>query len=68
MTKSKPYNEKNDDPQDKRMTRGMTPAEKKEYKKKDHAHGKKKKPKTMAEDDKADLKIRKEILAKRKKK
>jgi len=68
MPKSKPYNEKNDDPQDKRRTRGMTPAEKREYEKKDKAHGKKKKPKTMAEDDKVDKKIRKEILAKRKKK
>ena len=68
MSKSKPYNEKNDAPQDKRMTRGMTPAEKKEYHKKDKAHGKKKKPKTMHEDDIADKKIRKEILAKRKKK
>ena len=46
----------------------MTPAEKREYEKKDKAHGKKKKPKTMAEDDVADAKIRKRILKERKKK
>lgn len=65
---AKPYNEKNDAPQDKRMTRGMTPEEKKKYEKMDKAHGKKKKPKTMAEDDKADMKIRKTILKARKQK
>ena len=68
MSKSKPYNEKNDKSQDKRMTRGMTPEEKKKFEKMDKAHGKKKKPKTMKEDDKADIKIRKKILAHRKKK
>ena len=68
MAKSKPYNEKNDKSQDKKMTKGMTPSEKKEYKKMDKAHGKKKKPKTMHEDDIAYMKIRKKILAKHKNK
>ena len=65
---AKPYNEKNDAPQDKHYKRGMTPAEKAKYEKMDKAHGKKKKPKTMAEDNKADSKIRKKILSERHKK
>ena len=68
MAKSKPYNEKNDKPQDKKFEKGMTSSEKKEYSKMDKSHGKKKKPKTMAEDDIADSKIRKAIMAKRNKK
>ena len=49
------------------MTRGMTAAEKRQFEKKDKAHGDKKKPKTMAEDRKIDAKIIASIKAKRKK-
>jgi RNA binding exosome subunit len=62
MAKSKPYNEKNDKSQDKKMTRGMDKDDKKTFEKMDKAHGAKKKPKTMNEDDVADLKIRKKIM------
>jgi hypothetical protein len=48
------------------MTKGLTPAEKREFEKKDKAHGAKKKPKTMQEDKKIDAKIIKGIKAKRK--
>ena len=59
------YTEKQDKTKDARMTRGLTPAEKKEFEKKDKAHGAKKKPKTMEEDKKIDAKIIKGIKAKR---
>lgn len=59
------YTEKQDKTKDARMTRGLTPAEKKEFEKKDKAHGAKKKPKTMQEDKKIDAKIIKGIKAKR---
>ena len=60
----KPYNKKNDDPQDAKFTKGMSPKEKAEFKKMDKKH---KKVKTMAADEKEDAKIVKKIKAKRKK-
>jgi len=60
------YTEKQDKTKDARMTKGLTPAEKREFEKKDKAHGAKKKPKTMQEDKKIDAKIIKGIKAKRK--
>lgn len=60
------YTEKQDKTKDARMTKGLTPAEKREFEKKDKAHGAKKKPKTMEEDKKIDAKIIKGIKAKRK--
>jgi hypothetical protein len=59
------YTAKQDKTKDARMTKGLTPAEKKEFEKKDKAHGAKKKPKTMQEDKKIDAKIIKGIKAKR---
>ena len=64
---AKPYNEKNDAPQDKKTTKGLSKKEKAEFEKMDKAHGAKKKPKTMAEDTKIDKKIVAKIKAKRKK-
>lgn len=60
------YTEKQDKTKDARMTKGLTPAEKREFEKKDKAHGDKKKPKTMEEDKKIDAKIIAKIKAKRK--
>jgi hypothetical protein len=60
------YTESKDKKKDAALTKGLTPAEKKEFEKKDDAHGKKKRPKTMAEDAKIDKKIIKGIKAKRK--
>ena len=57
------YTEAKDEKKDAKMTKGMTPKEKAEFKKKDKAH---KKPHTMAEDKKKDAKIIKDIKAKRK--
>jgi hypothetical protein len=48
------------------MTKGLTAAEKREFKKKDEAHAAKKKPTTMAEDRKKDAKIIKGIKSQRK--
>lgn len=61
------YTEAKDKKKDAAMTRGMTAAEKRQFEKKDKAHGDKKKPKTMAEDRKIDAKIIASIKAKRKK-
>lgn len=60
------YTEKQDKTKDARMTKKLTPAEKREFEKKDKAHSDKKKPKTMQEDKKIDAKIIKGIVAKRK--
>jgi hypothetical protein len=60
------YTESKDEKKDKAMTKGMSPKEKAEFKKKDEAHGNKKKPKTMKEDKKMDAKIIKGIKAKKK--
>lgn len=60
------YTESKDKKKDAGMTKGLTPEEKREFEKKDAAHGKAKKPKTMAEDAKIDAKIIKGIKAKRK--
>ena len=60
------YTEKQDKTKDARMTKKLTPAEKREFEKKDKAHGNKKKPKTMQEDKKIDAKIIRGIIAKRK--
>ena len=57
------YTEAKDKKKDAEMTKGMSPKEKAEFKKKDKAH---KKPKTMAEDKKKDAKIIKDIKAKKK--
>lgn len=51
------YTEEKDKKKDAQMTKGLTPAEKREFEKKDKAHGDKKKPKTMQEDKKIDAKI-----------
>ncbi len=61
------YTEKKDEKKDAAMLRkaGLTDKEEKaEFRKKDKAHGDKKKPKTMAEDKKIDAKIIKGIKAK----
>jgi hypothetical protein len=52
------YTEAKDKKKDAKMTKTLTPAEKREFEKKDKAHGK---PKTMAEDKKKDAKIIKGI-------
>jgi hypothetical protein len=57
------YTDAKDKKKDAEMTKGMSPKEKAEFKKKDKAH---KKPKTMAEDKKKDAKIIKDIKAKKK--
>ena len=62
------YTKKSDDKMDAYLTKGLSKKEKAEFEKKDKAHGKKKKPKTLQEDLKADTKIIKGIKAKRKKK
>lgn len=61
------YTEAKDKKKDAAMTRGLTATEKREFEKKDKAHGAKKKPKTMAEDRKIDAKIISKVKAKRKK-
>ena len=58
------YTESKDKKKDAKMTKGMTPAQKAKFEKADDAHGKKKKPKTMAEDKKIDAKIIKGIKKK----
>jgi hypothetical protein len=55
------YTDAKDKKKDAEMTKGMSPKEKAEFKKKDEAH---KKPKTMAEDKKKDAKIIKEVKKK----
>lgn len=60
------YTESKDKKKDAAMTKGLTAAEKREFEKKDKAHGAKAKPKTMAQDKKIDAKIIKGIKAKRK--
>lgn len=60
------YTETKDKKKDAAMTKGLTAAEKREFEKKDKAHGAKAKPKTMAQDKKIDAKIIKGIKAKRK--
>lgn len=67
MAKPLPYNKKNDEPQDAKTTKGLTKAEKAKWEKLDKAHGKKKKPKTMAEDRKIDEANVRKIKAQRKK-
>ena len=61
------YTKKSDDKMDAYLTKGFSKKEKSEFEVKDKAHGKKKKPKTLQEDLKADTKIIKGIKAKRKK-
>ena len=58
------YTEAKDKKKDAKMTKGMSPAQKAKFEKADNAHGKKKKPKTMAEDKKIDAKIIKKIKKK----
>jgi hypothetical protein len=60
------YTEKQDKTKDARMTKNLTPAEKKKFEAMDKAHAAKKKPKTMEEDKKIDAKNIKKIVAKRK--
>jgi hypothetical protein len=52
---------------DKYLTKGLSKKEKDEFEKKDKAHGKKKKPKTLQEDLPIDKKIIKDIKKTRKK-
>jgi hypothetical protein len=59
------YTEAKDKKKDAQMTKGLTPAQKREFEKKDRAHGDKKKPKTMQQDKKIDAKIIKGIKAKK---
>jgi hypothetical protein len=60
------YTESKDKTKDAKMTKGLSPKEKAEFKKKDEAHGAKAKPKTMQQDKKIDAKIIKGIKSKRK--
>lgn len=60
------YTESSDKKMDSYLTRKLDKEEKAEFKKKDTAHGKKKKPKTLQEDAKIDKKIIKGISAKEK--
>jgi hypothetical protein len=62
------YTEKQDKTKDARMTKGLTPAEKRKFEAEDKKHGAKKKPKTMQEDKKIDAKIISKIKSERKKK
>ena len=62
------YTKSSDDKMDAYLTKDLSPKEKKEFEKKDKAHGAKKKPKTLQEDAPIDRKIIKGIKAKRKKK
>jgi hypothetical protein len=55
------YTEAKDKKKDAQMTKGLTAAEKREFEKKDKAHGEKKKPLTMQQDKKIDAKIIKSI-------
>jgi hypothetical protein len=55
------YTEAKDKKKDAQMTKGLTPAQKREFEKKDKAHGDKKKPVTMQQDKKIDAKIIKGI-------
>jgi hypothetical protein len=59
------YTEAKDKKKDAQMTKGLTPAQKREFEKKDKAHGDKKKPATMQQDKKIDAKIIKGIKAKK---
>jgi hypothetical protein len=58
------YTEAKDKKKDAQMTKGLDKDQKKEFEKKDKAHGAKAKPKTMQEDKKIDAKIIKGIKAK----
>ena len=58
------YTEAKDKKKDAKMTKGMSSAQKAKFEKADDAHGKNKKPKTMAEDKKIDAKIIKKIKKK----
>jgi hypothetical protein len=63
------YTESKDKKKDSAMLKksGLDKDERKEFEKKDKAHGAKKKPKTMAEDKKIDAKIIKGLKSKEKK-
>ena len=60
------YTKKSDDKMDAYLTRKLDKEGKKEFEKKDKAHGAKKKPKTLQEDVKIDKKIIKGIESKEK--
>ena len=60
------YTESSDKKMDAYLTKGLSKKEKAEFKKKDTAHGNKKKPKTIAEDRKKDNAIIKKVKAKEK--
>jgi hypothetical protein len=60
------YTEKQDKTKDARMTKGLTPAEKRKFEAEDKKHADKKKPKTMEEDKTADAKIIRKIKSNRK--
>lgn len=59
-----PYNEKNDKKQDAKTTKGLSPAELREFKKQDAAHGKRNKPETQTADRKIDEKLVKKAVKK----
>ena len=62
------YTKSKDEKMDARLTKkaGLDKEQKEEFEKKDKAHGRKKKPKTIAEDRKVDTKIIRGIKAKEK--
>ena len=62
------YTKSKDEKMDARLTKkaGLDKEQKEEFEKKDKAHGRKKKPKTISEDRKVDTKIIKGIKAKEK--
>ena len=60
------YTKSSDEKMDSYLTRNLDPDQKKAFEKKDLAHGKKKKPKTLQEDVKIDRKIIKGIKKKEK--
>jgi hypothetical protein len=62
------YTKSKDEKMDSRLTKkaGLDKEQKEEFERKDTAHGKKKKPKTIAEDRKVDTKIIRGIKAKEK--
>jgi CBS-domain-containing membrane protein len=62
------YTEKQDKTKDARMTKTLTPTEKKKFEAEDKKHATKKRPKTMEEDKKADAKIIRKIKSERKRK
>ena len=57
------YTEKSDKKMDAYLTRDLDKEEKKEFEKKDKAHGKKKKPKTLQEDAPIGIPLRDRVVS-----